>query len=339
MSNYILGIESSCDDTSIAIVDTEYRVIAMKTVSQTSVHALFGGIIPEIAARNHIAWIFPLLRSLLDDAKMSLSDLSAIAVTTHPGLVGSLLVGVGVAKGISVATGLPLIGINHLEAHIASASLNCDERPEYPFLSLIISGGHTSLIEVKKDGITTLGATMDDAAGEAFDKVAKMAGLEYPGGPVIDKLAQKGDASLYKMPKLLTSEKYKKSYVFSFSGLKSAVQRYLKQENIEMPSLMAAFQNSLFELVDRRIVMALKNRKYKALVVVGGVSANSELRKRMKAISLRFDTPLFLPELQYCQDNGAMTAAAAIPDFEKKLFSGLDLGAAPTKRETLSDFA
>jgi len=331
MSNYILGIESSCDDTSIAIVDTEYRVIAMKTVSQTSVHALFGGIIPEIAARNHIAWIFPLLRSLFDEAHLSLADMSAIAVTTHPGLVGSLLVGVGVAKGISVATGLPLIGINHLEAHIASASLNRDERPEYPFLSLIISGGHTSLIEVKKDGITTLGATMDDAAGEAFDKVAKMAGLGYPGGPVIDRLAQKGDASRYKMPKLLASEKYKNSFVFSFSGLKTATQRFVQSGDVDMASLMAAFQKSLFELVERRVVMAVKNNKYKALVVVGGVSANSELRRRMGVVSRRFSLPLYLPELQYCQDNGAMTAAAAIPDFEKKLFSGMNLDAAPTK--------
>lgn len=333
MSDYILGIESSCDDTSIAIVDTDYRVVAMKTVSQTSVHSLFGGIIPELAARNHIAWIFPLLRSLLDDAKMSLSDLSAIAVTTHPGLVGSLLVGVGAAKGISVATGLPLIGVNHLEAHIFSAFLNRKDRAEYPFLALIISGGHTSVIEVDENGVHTLGATMDDAAGEAFDKVAKMAKLGYPGGPVIDKLAQKGDASLYKMPKLLASEKYKKSYSFSFSGLKSAVQRHLQSGTVDMPGLMAAFQNSLFELVERRIIRALTQRKYRALVVVGGVSANSELRERMKRVSHRFNTELFLPELQYCQDNGAMTAAAAIPDFEKKLFSGLDLDAAPTKRE------
>ncbi|MCK5808917.1 tRNA (adenosine(37)-N6)-threonylcarbamoyltransferase complex transferase subunit TsaD [bacterium] len=333
MSDYILGIESSCDDTSIALVDTEYRVIAMKTVSQTSVHSLFGGIIPEIAARNHIAWIFPLLRSLLDEAKISLSDLSAIAVTTHPGLVGSLLVGVGAAKGISAATGIPLVGINHLEAHIASASLNRKSRPQLPFLSLIISGGHTSLIEVKKEGIYTLGATMDDAAGEAFDKVAKMAKLGYPGGPVIDKLAQKGDASRYKMPKLLTSEKYKHSFVFSFSGLKTATQRFLKNDDIDMPSLMAAFQKSLFELVERRIIYALKHNKYKALVVVGGVSANSELRERMERVSHRFDTALFLPELQYCQDNGAMTAAAAIPAFQTKQFADFTLDAAPTKRE------
>ncbi len=327
----ILGIESSCDDTSIAIVDTELRVKTLRTVSQTEVHALFGGVIPELAARNHIAWIFPLLHSVLSEADIALQDLSAVAVTTQPGLVGSLLVGIGVAQGIAGGARLPLIGVNHLTAHIYSAFLNRKTVPNKPYLALIISGGHTSIIEVTEDGYHTIGSTMDDAAGEAFDKVAKMAGLGYPGGPIIDRLAQQGDASRYPLPKLLKAGRYKDSFSFSFSGVKTAVQRYLGSDNLDMESLMASFQNALFELVERRIKQAIKLNNYNALVVVGGVSANSELRERMRNVATQFHTPLFLPELRYCQDNGAMTAAAAVEPFKQGQFSAT-VDAAPTKR-------
>ena len=202
---FILGIESSCDDTSISIVNENRKVIAFDTVNQSAIHKVFGGVIPEIAARNHIAWIFPLLNKVLKQSNLTKHDISAIAVTTHPGLVGSLLVGISVAKGLALGWNKPLITINHLDGHIHSAFLEKKTLPKTPYLSLIVSGGHTSLIEIDNEKKIVLGETMDDAVGEAFDKVAKMAKIGYPGGPIIDKMAQKGEKSKYNLPFLLKS--------------------------------------------------------------------------------------------------------------------------------------
>jgi N6-L-threonylcarbamoyladenine synthase len=335
MKKYILGIESSCDDTSVSVVDSDLKVISLKTVSQTSVHTVFGGVIPEIAVRNHIAWIIPTIDHALKESGLTREDISAVAVTNFPGLVGSLLVGVAAAKGLAIGWNKPLIGVNHLDAHISSSFLDRKERPEKPYLSLVVSGGHTSVIEVTENGQEVLGETMDDAAGEAFDKVAKMADLGYPGGPVIDKLAGKGDASKYKLPYLLRSNsKYKDDVVFSFSGIKSAVKRVLEEGEVEMESLMAAFQDRIVELIERKLKLVLSRKKYKAIVVSGGVSANSGVREMVGGLAQKYKMELFLPRLKYCQDNGAMVAAAAFEKFNNNEFSGMDLDVSPTVRCT-----
>jgi len=333
MTQYILGIESSCDDTSVAVVNSDLDVISLKTVSQTSVHKLFGGVIPEVASRNHIAWIIPAVDAAIKESGITQKEISAIAVTNYPGLVGSLLVGVSVAKGLATGWNKPVIAVNHLDAHIKSAFIGKKNTAEYPYLALVVSGGHTSLIEVDEHKKSVLGETMDDAAGEAFDKVAKMADLGYPGGPVIDNLAQKGDSSKYKLPYLLkNNNKYADEIVFSFSGIKSAVKRILDEGNVDMASLMASFQIRIVELIERKMKLALSKKIYKAIVISGGVSANSGVRKMASDLALQQGLELFMPELKYCQDNGAMVAAAAFDDFFKGNFTPLDFDVAPTVR-------
>ena len=330
---YILGIESSCDDTSVAVVSSDFHVLAVKTVSQTSVHRLFGGVIPEIASRNHLAWVIPAVDAALKESGKTKDDISAIAVTNYPGLIGSLLIGVSAAKGLAAGWRKPVIAVNHLNAHIASAFLEREKRPDFPYLALVVSGGHTSLIEISENERNLLGETMDDAAGEAFDKIAKMADLGYPGGPIIDKMAANGDASKYKLPYLLkNNNKYADEIVFSFSGIKSAVKRFLDEGNVDMPSLMASFQERIVELIERKVKLALSRKKYTAFVVAGGVSANSAVRKMAENIAEKYKLELYLPELRYCQDNGAMVAAAAMDDFLNGNFSALDFDVAPTVR-------
>jgi len=333
MTEYILGIESSCDDTSVAVVDSNYAVLSLKTVSQTSIHKLFGGVIPEIASRNHIAWIIPALDAVIEESGIKPEDLSAVAVTNYPGLIGSLLIGVSVAKGLSIGWNKPLIAVNHLDAYIASAFIGKKNNPVFPYLALVVSGGHTSLIEVTENGKSVLGETMDDAAGEAFDKVAKMAHLGYPGGPVIDKMAQNGEAAKYKLPYLLkNNNKYIDEIIFSFSGIKSAVKRVLDEGNVDMDSLMASFQERIIELIERKMKLAISRKEYKSIVISGGVSANSGVRKMASSLAHKYGLELFMPELKYCQDNGAMVAAAAFDDFFKRNFSSLDFDVAPTVR-------
>lgn len=331
--NYLLGIESSCDDTSVAVVSSDFHVLSVKTVSQTSVHRLFGGVIPEIASRNHLAWVIPAVDAALKESGKTKDDISAIAVTNYPGLIGSLLIGVSAAKGLALGWKKPVIAVNHLNAHIASAFLERAKRPEFPYLALVVSGGHTSLIEITEEGRNLLGETMDDAAGEAFDKIAKMADLGYPGGPIIDKMAKNGDAAKYKLPYLLkNNNKYAEDIVFSFSGIKSAVKRFLDEGEVDMPSLMASFQERIVELIERKVKLALSRKKYTAFVVAGGVSANSAVRKMAENIASKYGLELYLPELKYCQDNGAMVAAAAMDDFSAGRFSSLDFDVAPTVR-------
>jgi len=331
---YVLGIETSCDDTSIAIVDENRTVIAMETVSQINVHTLFGGVIPEIAARNHVAYIFPVLDKVLKKSGMTMADISCIAVTSFPGLVGSLLVGVSAAKGLAIGYKKPLVAVNHLEGHINSAFLERDVCPESPYLSLIVSGGHTSLMSIDGDTRVVIGETTDDAAGEAYDKIAKMAGLGYPGGPVIDELAKKGDATKYNLPYLLKGSKHKSSFAFSYSGLKSAVKRVLDEQidNLSMPDLMAAFQSRVVELIDRRVDSALSERPYKAFVVAGGVAANSAVRLMAEKATEKFNISLYIPKLKYCQDNGAMIAAAALKNLKSGNFDPVTFNVSPTVR-------
>jgi N6-L-threonylcarbamoyladenine synthase len=277
--------------------------------------------------------VIPAVNAALSDSGKTKDDISAIAVTNYPGLIGSLLIGVSAAKGLALGWKKPIIAVNHLNAHIASAFLEREKRPDFPYLSLVVSGGHTSLIDISEDERTVLGETMDDAAGEAFDKIAKMAGIGYPGGPIIDKMAANGDASKYKLPYLLkNNNKYVDDIVFSFSGIKSAVKRFLDEGNVDMPSLMASFQSRVVELIERKVKLALGRKKYTAFVVAGGVSANSAVRKMAENIAKKYNLELYLPELRYCQDNGAMVAAAAMDDFFKGNFSSLDFDVAPTVR-------
>ena len=334
MTRYILGIETSCDDTSAAVVDDTLRVRAVQTTSQTNLHALFGGVIPELAARNHIAWIFPVIDTALKKSGIAPADLSAVAVTNYPGLLGSLLVGVGAAKGISIGLKKPLIAVNHLEAHIHSAFLDRAERPPAPYLALVVSGGHTTLMEIGETGTTVLAETMDDAAGEAYDKIAKIAKLPYPGGPAIDKIAQTGDPSRYDLPHLMRSGKYKDTLAFSFSGIKSAVKRILEEEGdaVALADLMACFQSRVVELIERRLTAAWEQKPYTALVVAGGVAANSAVRAMAQIFTDRRGVPLYLPQLKYCQDNGAMVAAAAFPRLDRGDFSPLDFDVTATCR-------
>jgi len=335
MPRYILGIETSCDDTSAAVVDERFRVLAVKTVSQTNVHALFGGVIPEIAARNHIAWIFPTIDQVISESNVAPADLAAIAVTSHPGLIGSLLVGVGVAKGLSIGWDKPLIAVNHLEAHVYSTFLNREQPPTPPYLALVVSGGHTTLMAISVGhSAAVLAETLDDAAGEAYDKIAKVANLGYPGGPVIDKLAQTGDPTRYDLPYLMRVGRFKDTLAFSFSGIKSAVKRILDTEGEKavLADLMAGFQARVVELLERRLAMAWGQGDYTALVVAGGVAANSAVRKMAQEFAERRGVPLYLPEIKYCQDNAAMVAAAAFPKFERGEFSPLDFDVAATSR-------
>ncbi|HNT28425.1 MAG TPA: tRNA (adenosine(37)-N6)-threonylcarbamoyltransferase complex transferase subunit TsaD [bacterium] len=335
MTRYILGIESSCDDTSAAVVDEHFRVLAVRTVSQTNLHALFGGVIPEIAARNHIAWIFPTIDKALSESGVAPTDLSAVAVTNYPGLLGSLLVGVGAAKGLAIGWGKPLIAVNHLEAHIHSPFLGGRERPKPPYLALVVSGGHTTLMAVGEgSAASVLAETMDDAAGEAYDKIAKIAKLSYPGGPAIDKIAQTGDPSRYDLPHLMRSGRYKDTLAFSFSGIKSAVKRILEEEGdtVALADLMAGFQSRIVELIERRLTAAWEQKAYTALVVAGGVAANSAVRKMAQEFTGKRRVPLYLPELTYCQDNGAMVAAAAFPKLDRGDLASLDLDVTATSR-------
>ena len=312
----ILGMETSCDETAAAIVEDGKVVYANIVASQLKLHRKFGGVVPELASRAHLQAIPMVLKEAYQQAGISPQELEGIAVTYGPGLIGSLLVGVTVAKSLSYVYDLPLMGINHLEGHIYSASLNHSVNP--PFVSLIASGGHTSLIFVRGPGsCKLLGATRDDAAGEAYDKVAKLLGLGYPGGPAIDKLAQEGDKDKIKFPRPYLPN----SFDFSFSGLKTAVLYYLrdrKKLSVTIPELEAAetadiaasFQAAVVKVLVKKSLRAVKEMKVKTLVVGGGVTANSSLRKALREKARESKIKVFIPPPDLATDNAAMIAAA-----------------------------
>lgn len=312
----VLGIETSCDETAAAIVKNGKVIYANVVASQLKLHRKFGGVVPELASRAHLQAMPMVLKKVYQQAKISPQDLEGIAVTYGPGLIGSLLVGVAVAKSLSYVYNLPLMGVNHLEGHIHSASLNYAVYP--PFVSLIASGGHTSLVLVKGSGdYKLLGATRDDAAGEAYDKVAKLLGLEYPGGPVIDKLAQKGDKDKIKFPRPYLPN----SFDFSFSGLKTAVLYYVRDrkklltttpdlEAAEIADIAASFQAAVVEVLVKKSLRAAKEMKVKTLVVGGGVTANSSLQKALREKAKESKIKVFIPPPDLATDNAAMIAAA-----------------------------
>jgi len=330
----ILGIETSCDETAAAVVADGRRIMGNVISSQVELHARYGGVVPEIASRHHLALINSIIEDALSEAGVSLKDLQAVAVSHGPGLVGALLVGVSTAKALAYALRLPLIAVNHLEAHLYANYLN-GAPLDYPAVVLIVSGGHTELLLLKSPGqITSLGHTRDDAAGEAFDKVARVLELGYPGGPLIDKLARKGNPSAIDFPRSWLSEESR--FDFSFSGLKTAVVNHLyharrKEEDINIPDLVASFQEALVEVLVEKTLAAALAHQVRSVLVAGGVAANSHLRSRLKErLSVAApETALHIPPLELCTDNAAMIAAAAYPLYREGRFAPLNLNAHP----------
>ncbi len=304
----VLGIESSCDETGIAIYDTERGLLAHALHSQIAMHAEYGGVVPELASRDHIRRMLPLTRKVLTDAGLTLSDIDGIAFTQGPGLAGALLVGASIANALAVALKIPVVGVHHLEGHLLSPRL-ADPRPEFPFIALLVSGGHTQLMRV--DGVgryQLLGETLDDAAGEAFDKTAQLLGLGYPGGPAISRLAETGDAYKYKLPRPMLNSG---DLDFSFAGLKTAVLTLVKREGRDNSAdIAAAFQVAAVEVLAAKSIDALKQTGLKRLVVAGGVGANRQLRARLDAEAARKRLQVYYPPFDLCTDNGAMIAYA-----------------------------
>ncbi len=308
----ILAIESSCDDTAAAVLDDE-RVLSSIVASQDGVHHEYGGVVPELASRAHMRVITPTIRRALHDAGVAVSDLDAVAATYGPGLVGSLLVGLCAAKAIAFARALPFVGINHLEGHLLSVQL--DRRVEFPYLALLVSGGHTSLYLAEDFGrYRALGATRDDAAGEAFDKVAKILGLGYPGGRLIDELARDGDARAIRFPRArLKTGRGPRAFDFSFSGIKTAVWLHLREnrERTAASDIAASFQEAVVDMLLDTTFAAARFCAARRIVIAGGVSANSRLRQRALATAEEEGVELVIPDLRYCTDNAAMIGLAA----------------------------
>ncbi len=328
---YILAIESSCDETAAAVVKNGREVLSNVIFSQIELHKLYGGVVPEIASRKHIEKINQVIGEALSEAKMELHDMTAIAVTYGPGLVGALLVGVSAAKAISFASGLPLVGVHHIEGHISANYIeNKDLEP--PFLCLVVSGGHTHLVVVKDYGeYEIIGRTRDDAAGEAFDKVARAIGLGYPGGPKIDKLAKEGNPDAIHFPRARVEES---AYDFSFSGLKSAVLNYLnscemKGESVNRADVAASFQKAVIDVLVGHALAAAEDYHIKKFAIAGGVASNSSLRSAFEAECKARGIAFYHPSPILCTDNAAMIGAAGYYEYQKGVRSGLDLNAQP----------
>ena len=321
---YILGIETTCDETSMAIIKNGHECIALTILTQMDTHAKCGGVLPEIASRMHTENITMVLEETLNKAKMKMEEIDAIAVSYKPGLLGSLLVGVEFAKTLSFVYKKPLIGVNHLIGHIYANNL--EDNLEFPLLALVVSGGHTELVIMKDDyTYELLGKTMDDAIGEAFDKVARVLGMPYPGGPNVEKAAKDG-LNIYKLPKPVDDN----TYNFSYSGLKSAIinlvnTEKMKGREIRKEDLACSFQTVAIEELERKLRKALKSTGIKRVVIAGGVSANNYLKSRIERVCIENKAKLYKPRLLYCTDNGAMIGAAAYPLYLKKEFKDLSL--------------
>lgn len=318
--SFVLAVETSCDDTSVALVDQQRRVHCCFVADQNTAHRPFGGVVPEIASRNHSLQVLPLIEKAFSETNISWNDISGLAVTNRPGLVGSLIVGLVTVKTLALAYDKPFVGVHHIEGHIMAPFL-IDETYQgadfynKAFVALVVSGGHTQLYKVDGFGqYTSLGQTIDDAAGEAFDKFAKMLQLPYPGGVEIDKRSQQGDAKRFQFPRPLIKEN---NYNFSFSGLKSAAQRALEkmtdqQIDESMMDLCASYQAAVIDVLSYKLERAIRDTGVSYFVVSGGVSANSLLRQRAKAIAQQTAAELALPPLRYCTDNAAMIGLAGL---------------------------
>ncbi len=328
----VLAIETSCDDTGAAVILDGRKILSNVVSSQVSVHQKYGGVVPELASRKHIESIVPIVTEALETAKVTLKDIDGIAVTQGPGLVGSLLVGLSFAKSIAFARGLPFIGVNHIEAHLSAIFLE-EKPPPFPFIGLVVSGGHTSLFRMDGFGkYKRLGQTRDDAAGEAFDKVAKLLGLGYPGGPVIDELSKTGNPKAVRFPRPVLS---KNSLDFSFSGLKTSVVNYVKThpEPLEgyseslMKDIISSFQEAVVEVLVKKTVEAAQQQKLKRMVLSGGVAANQRLRQKIKEESIRQKLSVYLPSPVFCTDNAAMVGVVGYEYLKKGIRSNFSLNA------------
>ncbi len=328
---YILAIESSCDETSAAIIKNGTEEIATVVLSQMDTHASFGGVVPEIASRMHVESITMVFEELFNKAQMKLEQIDAIAVTYGPGLIGSLLIGLQAAKTLALVTGKPLIPVHHIAGHIYANNLV--KRLEFPLIALVVSGGHTELIYMKEDySFEKIGGTLDDAVGEAYDKVARVIGIPYPGGPNVDKLAHIGNDS-YNLPLPLDDD----SFDFSFSGLKSAVinvKHNLDQKKIDIvpEDLATSFQNRVVEILSKKTMRALKKYNVHRLIIAGGVAANKGLREKFEQLSKNEHFELIVPEIKYCTDNAAMIGSAGYYAYKKGRVAGLDLNAKATDK-------
>lgn len=328
---FILAIESSCDETSAAVVVNGRKVLSNVISSQIDIHKKFGGVVPEVASRMHIEAINWVVEEALNEAGVTLKDIDAIGVTYGPGLVGALLVGLQYAKGLAYSLDIPLIGVNHIEGHICANFIQYEDL-EPPFVTLVVSGGHTFIVYMKDFGdFEVIGQTRDDAVGEAYDKVARAVGLGYPGGPKIDKLAKEGNEEAIKFPKAKFNEN---TLDFSFSGVKSAVLNYLNKMNmqnqeINKADVVASFQKAVVDVLCENVFETCKRKKINKIAIAGGVASNSYLRKRLidegnkKNISILFPAPIL------CTDNAAMIGSAAYFELQKKNISNLDLNAKP----------
>lgn len=329
----VLGIETSCDETAAAVVESGRVILSSLVASQVDLHAQFGGIFPEVASRQHVRTIHPIVTGALQEAHLDLREVEAIAVTRGPGLPGSLVVGMNTAKGLALGSGLPLIGVNHLEAHIYSAWLQGDEMepapvPEFPLLALIVSGGHTELV-LMTDHLQyqRLGGTLDDAAGEAFDKVGRLLGLPYPGGPAIQRVSETGDPQAFDFPRAWLED----TWNFSFSGLKTAVLREVRRlegrvQALPVSHLAASFQAAVVEVLVGKTLRAAQTFKAKQILVAGGVSANRALRKAFQEQS---PVKVHIPPVWLCTDNAAMIAAAGYFRYLHGQQDGLEMDVLP----------
>ncbi len=323
----VLGIESSCDDMSAAVVENGRKFLSCVVSSQDNIHSKYGGIVPELASRRHIETVIPVVEEALREASLSIDEIDGIGVTYGPGLVGSVLVGLSFAKAVSLVKGIPFVGINHLEGHISTAFFMGGIT--LPFVGLIVSGGHTLLCKVDSFGsYTLLGQTRDDAAGEAFDKVAKLLNLGYPGGAVIDRLGKRGNGKAIAFPRPFIS---KDSLDFSFSGLKTAVNRYVKEygvpEKQDLNDLSASFQEAVVDVLVEKTVTACRKNGVKNIFISGGVAANSRLRTKMAERARKEGLSLTVPPPKLCTDNGVMIASAAYYRLKTGESSALDLNA------------
>ena len=328
---YILAIESSCDETAAAVVKNGREVLSNIISSQIALHTIYGGVVPEIASRKHIEKINQVVEAALSEAGMTLEEMDAVGVTYGPGLVGALLVGVAEAKAIAYAAKKPLVGVHHIEGHV---SANYIEHPELepPFMCLIVSGGHTHLVVVKDYGeFEILGRTRDDAAGEAFDKVARAVGLGYPGGPKIDKAAKEGNPQAIRFPRAKVEANV---YDFSFSGLKSAVLNHINHakmmgEEINVPDLAASFQNAVVEVLVEKSMQAAEDYSMRKFAIAGGVASNTALRTAMEAACAKRGIQFYHPSPIYCTDNAAMIGAAGFYEYLAGTRHGWDVNAVP----------
>ena len=330
----ILAVETSCDETACAIIEDGRALLSSVVASQMEIHARYGGVYPEVASRQHVLSIMPVVEQALAQAHLTLKDIDALAVTQGPGLAGSLVVGMNVAKGLALGTGLPLVGVNHLEGHLYSAWVHdagdaIPPAPQFPLMSLLVSGGHTEL-NLMTDHLTyqRLGSTLDDAAGEAFDKVARLLELGYPGGPAIQKSAEEGDPNRFKFPRAWLEG----SWDFSFSGLKTAVlyevrELQKKSSTLPIPDLAASFQKAVVDVLFKKTINAAQEFGAKEILVAGGVSANRALRQTFRS---QTEFPVHTPPLSLCTDNAAMIASAGYHRYALGHTSQLDMDVLPT---------